>query len=57
MSNIEMFQDNLNQNLSNAVAMENFLTNAKAAKAAIAARYHDGEFADPANDLATLEDK
>ena len=47
----------MNQNLSNAVAMENFLTNAKAAKAAIAARYHDGEFVDPANDLATLEAK
>ena len=47
----------MNQNLSNAVAMTNFLKNAKAAKAAIATRYHDGEFADPANDLATLKAK
>ena len=47
----------MNTNNSNAVALDNFLKNAKAAKKAISTRYHDGEFSDPANDLATLEDK
>ena len=52
LNNIEMFQDNLNQNLSNSVALNNFLVEVGKAKAIIAARYHDGEFVDPATELA-----
>lgn len=55
MSNIEMFQDNLNQNLSNTVAFKNFLHYAKAAKKVIADRYNSGEFVDPADNLAELK--
>ena len=46
-----MYQDNLNQNLANSVALNNFIVEAKKAKAAIAVRYHDGEFVDPALEL------
>ena len=51
MNEVEMYQDNLNQNLSNSVALNNFIVEGKKAKAAIGERYHDGEFFDPALDL------
>ena len=49
MDMLEHFQDNLNLNTSNSVAMENFLRTANAVRAALNEKYHDGEFNDPAN--------
>ena len=49
MDLVEHFQDNLNLNLSNSVAVDNFIRSAKAAVKNIADKYHDGEFANPAD--------
>ena len=49
MDLVEHFEDNLNLNLTNSVAVENFIRSGKAAVAAINDKYKDGEFADPAN--------
>ena len=49
MDLVEHFQDNLNLNLSNSVAVENFIRSAKAAVDNIADKYQDGEFANPAD--------
>ena len=49
MDMLEHFQDNLNLNISNSTAMENFLRTANAVRDALNNKYHDGEFDDPAN--------
>ena len=49
MELLQHFEDNLNQNFTNQQHLENFIMVAKAAQAALNAKYHDGEFADPAN--------
>ena len=49
MDMLEHFQDNLNQNLSNSQHMSNFLRVANTVRDNLNAKYHDGEFDDPAN--------
>ena len=49
MDMLEHFQDNLNMNISNEVAMENFLRVANTVHTNLITKYHDGEFDDPAN--------
>ena len=49
MNLIEHLQDNLNQNFTNGQNVDQFIIVAKAAQAAFNAKYHNGEFADPAN--------
>ena len=49
MDLVEHFQDNLNLNMSNSVAVENFIRSAKAAVGNIADKYQDGEFTNPAD--------
>ena len=49
MDMLEHFQDNLNLNTSNSVAMENFMRTANAVRDALNNKYHDGEFNDPGN--------
>ena len=49
MDILEHFQDNLNQNFTNNLAVDNFIRVAKAAQAALNAKYSDGEFSDPVN--------
>ena len=49
MDAIEHFQDNLNMNPTNSVAVANFIRAGKAAVGNLAAKYHDGEFANPAD--------
>jgi len=48
MDAIQHFEDNLNQNLQNGQAVDQFIIVAKAAQVAINAKYHNGEFKDPA---------
>ena len=47
MDMLEHFQDNLNTNISNGQNLENFLRVANTVRAALNAKYHDGEFTDP----------
>jgi len=47
MDILEHFQDNLNQNFTNNLAVDNFIRVALAAQAALNAKYADGEFSDP----------
>tara|TARA_B110000902_G_C14033902_1_gene485170 strand:+ start:34 stop:558 length:525 start_codon:yes stop_codon:yes gene_type:complete len=49
MNMLEHFEDNLNENITNGQAVDNFIIVAQNAKAALNAKYHDGEFSDPAN--------
>ena len=49
MDLLEHFQDNLNQNFTNSLAVDNFIRVAKEARRLLNEKYHDGEFADPAN--------
>jgi hypothetical protein len=49
MDTVEHFQDNMNMNPSNQVNVDNFIRAGKTAVMNINSRYHDGEFADPAN--------
>eukprot|EP00356_Strombidium_inclinatum_P004322 CAMPEP_0170480622 /NCGR_PEP_ID=MMETSP0208-20121228/1396_1 /TAXON_ID=197538 /ORGANISM="Strombidium inclinatum, Strain S3" /LENGTH=174 /DNA_ID=CAMNT_0010753203 /DNA_START=75 /DNA_END=599 /DNA_ORIENTATION=+ len=49
MDMLEHFQDNLNTNISNSVHLENFLRVANTIRKNFNAKYHDGEFDDPAN--------
>merc|ERR1719515_587053 len=49
MDLIQHFQDNLNENFSNQLHVDNFVRVAKAAQEALNEKYHDGEFDDPAN--------
>jgi len=44
MDMLEHFEDNLNMNISNEVAMENFLRVANTVHTNLATKYHDGEF-------------
>jgi len=48
MDLIQHFQDNLNENFTNKLHLDNFVRVAKAAQEALNEKYHDGEFADPA---------
>ena len=45
---VEHFQDNLNTNISNLKLVENFIRVGSTAVGELNAKYHDGEFADPA---------
>ena len=45
---LEHFEDNLNTNISNNLLMENFIRVANTVKGNLNAKYHDGEFTDPA---------
>ena len=47
MDVVEHFQDNLNLNLSNSIAVDNFIRAGKTAVGNLAAKYKDGEFANP----------
>ena len=49
MDTLEHFQDNLNINITSKKAMENFLTAAQKVRGSLKEKYHNGEFADPAN--------
>uniref|UniRef100_A0A7S3FUJ0 Uncharacterized protein n=1 Tax=Strombidium rassoulzadegani TaxID=1082188 RepID=A0A7S3FUJ0_9SPIT len=49
MDMLEHFQDNLNTNISNSVNVDNFIRVAKTVVSGFNQKYHDGEFADPAN--------
>ena len=49
MDTIQHFQDNLNQNLLNGQAVDQFIIVARAAQAALNTKYNSGEFNDPAN--------
>merc|ERR1711896_19098 len=48
MDMLEHFQDNLNTNMSNLKAVENFIRTGKTTVANLNEKYHDGEFDDPA---------
>ena len=48
MDLIQHFEDNLNQNMSNGQLVSNFIKVCKDAQTAFNAKYHDGEFDDPA---------
>ena len=48
MDLIQHMEDNLNQNFSNGQHLAAFIQVAKAAQTAMNAKYHDGEFSDPA---------
>ena len=48
MDMVEHFQDNMNTNISNQVNVDNFIKQAKLVVGQFNAKYHDGEFADPA---------
>jgi hypothetical protein len=47
MDAIQHFEDNLNQNLQNGQAVDQFIIVGKAAQAALNTKYHNGEFVDP----------
>merc|ERR1719263_908142 len=49
MEMLEHFQDNLNTNLTNQVNQQRFIDTAKKVVANLGERYHDGEWANPAN--------
>ena len=49
MDLLQHMEDNLNQNFTNAQHVANFIQIGKAAQAAFNEKYHDGEFADPAD--------
>lgn len=49
MDMLEHFQDNVNLNIDNNQAMDNFLRVARSVRSNLNAKYHDGEFDDPAN--------
>jgi hypothetical protein len=49
MDMLEHFEDNLNTNISNSVNVANFIKVGKTVVANLNAKYHDGEFDDPAN--------
>jgi len=48
MDLVQHFEDNLNENFTNGQHVANFITVATAAQDALNAKYHNGEFADPA---------
>ena len=50
MNTLEHFQDNLNVNISNSRLLHKFIHHAKLVRSSFNAKYHDGEFKDPANE-------
>ena len=48
MDMVQHFEDNLNENFTNGQLVTNFIKVCKDAQAALNAKYHDGEFSDPA---------
>ena len=48
MDMLEHFQDNLNTNISNMKNVDKFIRVGKTVVGELNAKYHDGEFADPA---------
>ena len=48
MDALQHFEDNLNCNMSNQQAVDQFIAVAQAAQTAINTKYHNGEFVDPA---------
>jgi hypothetical protein len=48
MDMIQHFEDNLNENFTNQQNVDQFIKIGKAAQTALIAKYHNGEFADPA---------
>ena len=57
MDMLQHFEDNLNENFTNQQHVANFLHVAHQARDALAAKYHDGEFADPAGHDPLAESK
>lgn len=49
MDLLQHFEDNFNQNFTNGQHLANYLQVCKAAQKALNKKYHNGEFADPAN--------
>ena len=49
MDLLEHFQDNLNQNFTNLLAVNNFVRVAQEARTQFNTKYHNGEFGDPAD--------
>lgn len=48
MNTLEQFEDNLNTNISNSVAVARFLSAATQVRDGLKDKYHNGEFTDPA---------
>ena len=48
MHELEKWQGNLNENITNSHHLEEFIHHAKLAQKKLSQRYHDGEFLDPA---------
>ena len=48
MEKLQHFEDNLNMNFSNSLHVKQFVQAAKDCQTALNAKYHDGEFHDPA---------
>ena len=48
LDEVQHYEDNLNTNLANSVHVAAFIKAGKAAQAALNAKYHNGEFTDPA---------
>ena len=49
MDLLQHFQDNLNENFTNRLHLDNFLRVANNARSALNEKYHNGEFSDPAD--------
>lgn len=49
MDLLQHFQDNLNENFTNRLHVDNFIRVANAARSAMNEKYHNGEFSDPAD--------
>jgi len=49
MDLLQHFQDNLNENFSNKLHLDNFMRIANNARSALNTKYHNGEFSDPAD--------
>jgi hypothetical protein len=49
MDMLEHFEDNANMNISNSINIANFIKVGKTVVLNLKAKYHDGEFADPAD--------
>jgi len=50
MDLLQHFQDNLNENFTNQQHLDNFIRVARATQDELNAKYHNGEFEDPANE-------
>ena len=49
MDMLQHFEDNLNENFENTKHVSDFVKAGKTVQAEFNAKYHDGEFSDPAN--------